>query len=210
MYNECCDGSLDKEWEIPVQKRMSFSVFRQTLGKQMLEYDPAKLKYLGDEKSRSVTQGHKKRKKTGGTRQQRKREEESYYNKGGMTVGNFIKAMEMPRLAHDGNLTVLQEHFVNITKKSNKITCEVCGETTYWRCDICCKAVCVTDGARKWNGATCAMAFHNPSFWGLAMSDVHLHKMTIQEWTPPTRQMIKRNEDRVEALKTEIYKLSSL
>jgi hypothetical protein len=211
MYNECCDGGLDNEWEIPEHKRMSFSVFRQTLGKQMLEYDPAKLKYLGDEKSRSATQGHKKRKKvTGGTRQQRKREEESYYNEGGMTLGNFIKAMEMPRLAHDGNLTMLQEHFVNITKKSNKMTCDVCGEATYWRCDICCKPVCVTDGARKWNGATCAIAFHNPSFWGLAMSDVHLHKMTTREWTPPTRQMIKRNEDRVEALKTELYKFSSL
>ena len=69
MYNECCNGSLDKAWEIPTQKRMSFAVFRQTLGKQMLHYDPAMLKYKGDEMSRSVTQAHKKRKVTGGTQQ---------------------------------------------------------------------------------------------------------------------------------------------
>jgi hypothetical protein len=36
----------------------------------MLEYDPSKLMYMGDEMSRSVTQAHKKRKTTGGARQQ--------------------------------------------------------------------------------------------------------------------------------------------
>jgi len=52
----------------------------------MLEYDPSKLMYMGDEMSRSVTQAHKKRKTTGGARQQRNRDEEGYYNDGGMTL----------------------------------------------------------------------------------------------------------------------------
>ena len=164
MYNECCDGDLDPDWKIPQKKRMSFAVFRQRLSKQMLEYDPSKLMYMGDEMSRSVTQAHKKRKTTGGARQQRNRDEEGYYNEGGMTLTNFVKAMEMPRLSHDGDLSMLHEHLVSINKKSNQKPCEVCGRSTGWECDICKKPMCTTDGKRKWNGAQCAVTFHNPSF----------------------------------------------
>ena len=177
MYNECCDGNLDAEWKIPEKKRMSFAVFRQELSKQMLEYNPSKLKYLGDELSRSATQQHKRRKITGGARQQQKREEENYYDEGGMTVANFQKAMHLCRFSHDGNLNKLQEHFASITKKTNKMICEVCGDVTDWRCGLCNKSMCITNGARKWNGADCIMKFHNPSFWGLARSDVNLHNM---------------------------------
>ena len=120
MYNECCDGNLDAEWKIPEKKRMSFAVFHQELSKQMLEYNPSKLKYLGDELSRSATQQHKRRKITGGARQQQKREEENYYDEGGMTVANFQKAMHLCRFSHDGNLNKLQEHFASITKKTNQ------------------------------------------------------------------------------------------
>jgi hypothetical protein len=61
MYNECCDGGLEKDWKIEPKHRMSFAVFRQMLSQQMLEYNPYQVKYLGDEKSRTVTQSHKKR-----------------------------------------------------------------------------------------------------------------------------------------------------
>jgi len=55
MYNECCYGDLDPDWKIPQKKRMCFAVFRQQLSKQMLEYDPSKLTYMGNEMSRLVT-----------------------------------------------------------------------------------------------------------------------------------------------------------
>ena len=51
---------------------------------------------------------------------------------------------------------------------------------------------------------------HNPSFWGLAMPDDHLHKMTALDWMPQTKQMIKRNEDKVAALKMEMMNLGSI
>ena len=199
--------------EIPKNRRMSFSVFRQILSKQMLEYDPLKSKYIRDEMSRSVTQAHKKRKLTrcnnGGERQQRAREDESYYNEGGMAVGNFVRVLQLPRLAHGGDLNKLQVHLKGITKKTNKMICEVCGEVTYWTCGICKKWICTTDGARKWNGAECAISFHNPTFWGSARSDVHLHNTKQSDWTPPMKQMIKRNEDRVTKLKWELKTLGN-
>ena len=207
MYCECCDGGLDSSWRIDPKHRMSFAEFRQVLSKQMLEYDPAKLKYMGDELSRVVTQLHKKRNRAaaGGIRQQRKREEESYYIEGGMTVANLVKAMQLPRFSHVGNLNKLKEHFSSIAKKSNKMICEVCGEPTYWKCELCNKPLCTTDGAHKWNGAQCAMTFHNPSFWGLARSDVHLHKTST--WHPPTKQMVKRNEEKVTALQLQLQSI---
>eukprot|EP00986_Skeletonema_menzelii_P001358 scaffold366_cov153-Skeletonema_menzelii.AAC.20 len=60
MYNECCDGLLDPSWKVE-KDRMSFCIFRQTLGQQMLEYDPRKRSYPGDDQLRVCTQQHKKR-----------------------------------------------------------------------------------------------------------------------------------------------------
>ena len=117
--------------------------------------------------------------------------------------------MEMPRLCHDGDLSMLQEHLASINKKSNQKLCEVCGRSTGWECDICKKPMCTTDGKWKWNGAQCAVTFHNPSFWGLALSDVHLHRIKKEEWRPPTSQMMKRNQDKVAALRTELMRLRS-
>lgn len=207
MYQECCDGALDPDWKIDKKRRMSFSVFRQTLSLQMLEYDPTKLRYLGDHSHRVVTQTNNRKRKAGtilGEREQRNRDEENYYEESGLTCANFRKAMMLPRLNHGGNVSKLQEHLVSIWRTTNKMTCEVCGRATNWKCGVCKKPMCTTDGKRLWNGAVCAMTFHNPGFWGLARSDVHLHNMKVSEWQPPTKQMIKRNENMVAALAVEI------
>jgi hypothetical protein len=60
MYKECCDGLLyATTWKVDVKHRMSSSEFRMKLSKQMLEYDPKKNLYNGDDKQRSFTQNHK-------------------------------------------------------------------------------------------------------------------------------------------------------
>ena len=40
FYNECCDGHLDKDWFVPVKKRMTKKM-QQQLGEQMMAYDPS-------------------------------------------------------------------------------------------------------------------------------------------------------------------------
>jgi hypothetical protein len=57
MYNECCDGLLDPSWKVEEKDRMTFTIFRQRLGQQMLEYDPRKRSYPGDDQLR-VVMGH--------------------------------------------------------------------------------------------------------------------------------------------------------
>lgn len=148
---------------IEKKKRMSFVVFRQKLSQQMLEYNPANLKYSGDEMSRSNTQINKKRKER---RNDDKHSKMVKYNEGGMTVTNYQKAMTMERFTHGNDLNKLNVHLKNMVKKSNMMICEVCGETTYWKCMLCNSALCTTDGKRKWNGGRCMLSFHNPSFWG--------------------------------------------
>jgi hypothetical protein len=53
IYKELAEGSLDPHWK--VDKPVSFFVFRETLGQQMLQYNPKDVKYLGDAKFRANT-----------------------------------------------------------------------------------------------------------------------------------------------------------
>jgi hypothetical protein len=56
--------------------------------------------------------------------------------------------------------------------------------------------MCTTDGKWKWNGAQCAVTFHNPSFWGLALSDVHLHKIKRKSGVEATDKSDDEEEPR--------------
>jgi len=197
MYNECCDGHLDSDWKIDKSRRMSYSVFRQNLSQQMIEYDPSELKYEGDEVARVNTQVNKKRKSLKSEERFRKMIK---YDEGGMNMSNFQKVMETERFSHGNDLNKLALHLESIKKKSNKITCDVCGEKTYWKCLKCNIALCTTDGKRHWNGGKCALNFHNPSFWGLARCDSHLHNMKEKDWVKPKESQRKRNEDKVISL----------
>ena len=91
----------------------------------------------------------------------------------------------------------MNNHFLNIIKLNNAMKCEVCGEKTIWRCDICNKNVC-TISKQTWNGAKCVHSFHNEEFFGLARSDFKsIHSKNIDLWTPPDTAAINRNARRI-------------
>ncbi len=63
MYIECCEGGLDSEWFVEEKERLSCRDFRIRLLESMIEYDPRKQMYRGDEAFRKVTKlGRRKRK----------------------------------------------------------------------------------------------------------------------------------------------------
>ena len=63
IYKEICEGHINPQFHNP--NPVSFFSFRDTLSKQMLQYDPLHQSYPGDDKMRCVTQVHKsKRRKT--------------------------------------------------------------------------------------------------------------------------------------------------
>ena len=53
MYQECCLGSLDPDWQIDEKEVMSLHDFHQELSVQMLQYHPSRLLYDGDSNMRS-------------------------------------------------------------------------------------------------------------------------------------------------------------
>ena len=202
MYNECCDGELDPEWAIPLEERMHFSTFRQTLAKQMLAYDPVRNLYPGDSSFRSVTRLTKE--------QRRSRNPLPTITEGSPFVDAFVDARRPlpgfdpppPRLC--GPLNNLQKHLSSIEKKTWTKPCEICGEKTLWRCTICDKWMC-TNASKKWNGAECAVRFHNDSFFGLAKCD---HKFTglKRPWRPPTDNDVNRNVSKMQKIMKKLNK----
>ena len=188
MYIECCEGNLDASWMVEGKVRMTFRAFRLLLAKQMLEYDPSKGMYPGDEKMRAYTQKHKKRRISGDNDDGHKKVKTGKQNEvTEVTYDSFKKAIHAGRLCK--TVEGLQQHFISVvrTTNSNQL-CEACGKKTIWRCDRCNKFICVYN-QRKWNGIECMFKYHNPEFFGLARSDCR----DPTAWVPPTPQIMDKN-----------------
>jgi len=188
MYLECCEGKLDESWFVEEKKRMTFRLFRLQLAKQMVNYDPSKGMYPGDEKMRAYTQKHKKRRSSNDVDEKQTDSKKANNNDvTEVTFDSFERAIHSGRLC----LTVngLQQHFNSVERTTNGGKCEVCGENSIWRCARCNKMLC-TVAKRKWNGAKCLFLYHSPEFFGLARSDC----TSQASWTAPTPQMMEKNE----------------
>mmetsp|Transcript_4672 Transcript_4672/g.7901 ORF Transcript_4672/g.7901 Transcript_4672/m.7901 type:complete len:197 (-) Transcript_4672:181-771(-) len=176
---------------------MSFCIFRQTLGQQMLEYDPRNRSYPGDDQLRVCTQQHKKR------RASSKSSSADKYVDDGLSVSNVKKARVSDRICE--TLDDLNVHLKSFKSGTNAKACEVCGKNTLWKCSKCIKAIC-GPASRNWNQG-CMVNFHNISFFGLTRSDsADVHKKKTNAWTPPTQALIGRNKRRIRALCEDIDK----
>ena len=187
MYIECCEGNLDASWMVEDKLRMKFRAFRLLLAKQMLQYNPSKGMYPGDDKLRAFTQKHKKRRSSGDNDGVSKKVKMGKNNEvTEVTYESFKQAIYAGRLCT--TLEGLQEHFNSVVRTTNSETCEVCGKKTIWRCNLCNKSICTIE-KRKWNGVKCMFTYHNPEFFGLARSECHEPK----EWEAPTPQVKEKN-----------------
>ena len=200
MYVECCEGVLDGTWKVDKKNRMTFSQFRLRLTEQMLRYDPRDDLYAGDNKFRRSTQLHKHRRRTS---QDLSGEE---FPETGVTLTNLRAARRLPRFC--STIEQVQQHFDAIQKKTNPSPCEVCGVSTYWKCTICNRFICLLD-KRHWKGAKCAITFHSENFFGLARSDYidvlgkgwengvkkgkDEIKRELQQWKPATAAVMERH-----------------
>lgn len=161
MYLECSEGLLDAEWKVAKRNIMSFSQFRLRLSEQMLTYDPRNDMYPGDDKFRRSTQVHKARRKSS-----KDCSAEELFPETGVTIKNLRAAKE--RICT--NMEQAMNHFEAIKKATNAGACEVCGSSTYWRCVVCKKYMCLFN-KRNWTGGKCAFLFHSEKYFGLSRSD---------------------------------------
>ena len=193
MYIECCEGNLDASWMVQEKVRMTFRAFRLLLAKQMLEYDPSKGMYPGDDKMRAFTQKHKKRRISGNDDDGHKKVKTGTQNEvTEITYDSFKKAIHRGRLCK--TVAGLQEHFNSVGRSTNNNQlCEVCGRKCVWQCNKCNKFICTvnkrTVEKKKWNGVNCLFTYHNPEFFGLARSDCQ----DPTAWVPPTPQIMEKN-----------------
>ena len=96
MYKECCDGLLDATWKVDEKDRMSYTEFCMKLSKQMLEYDPKKNLYDGDDKQRAFTKNHKVRRSIVDHDMESSERREALYPEDGLTLANFKLARTFP------------------------------------------------------------------------------------------------------------------
>jgi hypothetical protein len=193
MYIECCEGNLDEEWFVPEKDRMTFLQFRMTLSEQMLQYDPKDQLYPGESNTRFVTKMKKAK---------RKKPTAPTFARGGVILENFKKAKTAVGSRLCGSLDDLAAHMNSMRKTGNTSPCQVCGKGTAWKCDMCGEHMCVLNN-RSFNGARCAIHYHNDSFFGLAKSDFKpLMNKAANQWVPPNPVQISRNAKHISTLTT--------
>jgi hypothetical protein len=66
--------------------------------------------------------------------------DDEVFSNDGLPLEVFKRARELPRFFT--TVEQLNNHFCNVVKLSNAAKCEVCGEKTIWRCNICAKNLC--------------------------------------------------------------------
>ena len=180
IYQECCEGKIEESWKVDTKKILSFYEFREILSVQMLQYNPVKLRYLGDARMRCVT-----------SLRRENRGERRKYALVDMNMFKKNKRFRTSRLS--GDLNKLCHHINSIEKLTKPLVCAWCGEKTYTCCTICKdekskKKIPLHYNARSGvgQGRQCFYHYHNDSMFGLGKNDCSKllgHKKG--DWTHP-------------------------
>lgn len=206
MYLECSEGKLDNDWELLDNKGkhspVSFHVFRETLARQMLQYNPKHKKYLGDDKFRANTVVSKNKRARSPLPPPPQEDGTIACTDAGITPA-ALKRHGSRRLC--GFLGDVTEHFEacqTMEDKSKKLTCVYCGKLTYQKCTLCNVAV----HKHSKDGPSCFFRFHDTGCFGLARSDFKITNKKQKDWSHPTMAEIKANEAQMKRLSAQLDK----
>jgi hypothetical protein len=199
MYLECTEGLLDEGWK--VDKPVSFHVFRETLARQMLAYDPKHKKYLGDDKFRANTVQPK-------SKRARSPLPPVAANDGRITItdaGITESALKSSKQRLCGFLGAVTEHFnacQGMEDKSKKLTCVYCGKLTYQKCTLC--NVAVHKFPQEDGQSSCFFQYHDTGCFGLSRSDWKITNKKQKDWNYPTMDEVKANEVQMRQLAEQV------
>jgi hypothetical protein len=209
IYKECAEGGLDFTWKLvdALQKpnHVSFHVFRETLSRQMLTYNPNTPKYLGDDFFRANTvQTKAKRARSPVPPQQ---DGIITCTEAGITEGALNHSDSKLRLC--GFLGDVTEHFdaCQTMDESKKLTCVFCGKLSYQFCHLC--GVAVHKFPQEDGQPSCFFRYHDTGCFGLARSDFKITNKKQKDWTYPTLSEIQKNEDQMKKLTAQQIRSSS-
>ncbi|MGL5935918.1 MAG: hypothetical protein ACRCZI_09890 [Cetobacterium sp.] len=209
IYLECSEGKLDPTWKLvdPQGKPnpVSFHVFRETLARQMLAYNPANKKYLGDELFRATTvQTKAKRARSPVPPPQ---EGVIVSTEAGITEDALNLTSTKLRLC--GFLGDVTEHFDSCQTMDDckKLTCVYCGKLSYQFCNLC--GVAVHKFTQEDGQPACFFRYHDTGCFGLARSDFKITNKKQKEWSYPTLSEIRKNEEQMKKLSAQQLRTSS-
>jgi len=208
IYLECVEGKLDKDWL--VNYPVDFWTFRDILSIQMLEYDPTKRKYLGDNEMRVCTKQNKKARVDdedvtelhGGRSRNRGRPSAQILKQQKIkTAYNKAKSGRGEHSRLCGDLTRFNRHMKSLeTALKHPKQCRVCGLDAYSICGLCKAPLHFLPTKGKNCGRTCFFDYHDDCFFGLAREDAKVSDFKKADWVYPSIAKKKENTRTIKSL----------
>lgn len=208
IYLECTEGNLDPHWK--VEDPVDFHTFRDILSIQMLQYDPVKQQYPGDEKMRKVSKLHKDRRsqkrKFPPQQKQSKQKTIEIAKTDGSGKISYTQYRDIVRYFGRicSNMDEYETHLSNITASKNPAKCAVCSEPSYKRCNVCKVPLHNNDikGAAK--GRNCFLHFHSESYLGLCFFDRGFLGQTAQQWRMWSNTKLQKNKRQMQGYRERL------
>eukprot|EP00041_Stephanoeca_diplocostata_P000001 m.12926 g.12926 ORF g.12926 m.12926 type:complete len:802 (+) comp10001_c0_seq2:461-2866(+) len=203
IYNDVCDGNVGDEFVVPKARRFTFRAFREQLGRGLLQYHPANLKYLGDAALR--------------TARQRGQRHIVRSASGGLAQDDTSVAQDLPSNIRDATCPSWQifkekhdaaeifqfdpkmyGHFESIGRHSCDNLCVVCGERTKTFCSACNKPVhfFAKKNGHSLHRKLCFLQLHDVGYVGYKRCDQNPTKRASFK-SPPrplTAKLVKRRK----------------
>jgi hypothetical protein len=119
--------------------------------------------------------------------------------KGRVSIKNFKTAKFSTRYLPSrlcGPLDDLEKHIASNVQRHHAGKCAVCGRSTYWKCGLCNKRICLGAGGRG-----CQIALHNDSMFGLARcAFLEVLGWKMKEWKASNEAAKRQNMQRINKL----------
>jgi hypothetical protein len=202
IYKELAEGEVHQDWK--VVKTVDFHVFRETLARQMLSYNPKALKYLGDDKFRVFTQAAKAR-RAPAPPVPATNEAVGHITatSAGVCEDTLTHHASKKRLC--GFVGSIKAHYDAcnaMEEKGKKLKCVFCGKPAYQYCSLCKAAM--HKHPQNEGESSCFFLWHDTGCFGLARDDWKITNKKMKDWTYPTMAEINANEDEMKRLSVQV------
>jgi hypothetical protein len=215
IYLELAEGNVDPAWKLDKKDIVDFYVFRETLARQKLAYNPKALKYLGDDMFRAFTSTTKAKRgrspvPSPPTVPGAAVDGAITVTNAGVTAGALKNPPGVRLCGFIGDLTEHYDTCLTMEDKGKKLKCAFCGKPTYQFCHLCGVAVHKFPQPNVGDGVTsCFFRYHDNGCFGLARDDWRITNKKMRDWTYPTPEQLKANQQQMKALSAQVNRFGA-
>jgi hypothetical protein len=215
IYLELAEGNVDPAWKLDKKDIVDFYVFRETLARQKLAYNPKALKYLGDDMFRAFTSTTKAKRgrspvPSPPTVPGAAVDGAITVTNAGVTAGALKNPPGVRLCGFIGDLTEHYDTCLTMEDKGKKLKCAFCGKPTYQFCHLCGVAVHKFPQTNVGDGVTsCFFRYHDNGCFGLDRDDWKITNKKMRDWTYPTPEELKANQQQMKTLSARVIRFSN-